>query len=385
MTPYVKTDLTVDTVTLWWPYYRKNFNTIGWKFNKNKRTDRPDSFTKNVDNIHLIYLPQWNEFMVSFSASRLANGCNAFPYTNNQYELVKEKVEQAIQSELGHPLYIEDEDSYISRFDVNKNIEFPSIDDAKELIKWAQKHPVIGKYKKKTYGDNGDYRYMSSGLVLKIYLKNEDPHLSEEIRKTLPPTVRIEAECSKHYKRKMLGKNVSGEILKYPAVWKQFYDATLEKFKLDGTILNFTDYKKAVEEILKFEYPTNRPKTITHKINSLLKISRGHNLDSRKEQVKLINVVSNYNILPYAFKKAELIPDNTLLSNSVISIEEQNFQEYNNFVLEMNLQIFRQLLIRRGETKLCNTSSHTHHTKLAYPTNIPIGKYFWEVPIDDSS
>ena len=382
MTPYVATDLTVDTVTLQWTYYRTDFNFTGWKYNPPKKKDKPDSFYKKVNDVALIYIPHWSMLMASFSASKLANECNAIPYTNNQYDLVREKVEQAIKSELEHRLYIEK--SYISRFDVNKNIEFPSIEEAKEFIKWAQKHPVIGKYIKTPYGDNGDYRKMKSGLVLKIYLKNEDPALPEEIRRNLPPTVRIEAECRKHFRKKMLGKKVSGEILKYPAIWKQFYDSTLEKFKLGGTILNFKDYKSTVQTILQFEYPNNRSSTITKKVHTLIKTSLGQNIKNRKEQVELINKVSNYNILPYAFAKAELIPNNTLLSHSVISVEEQNLREYNDFVLEKNLQIFRQCLNRRKETKLC-TVFHTQYTVIAYPTTIPIGKYYYIVPIDDSS
>lgn len=382
MTKYVETDLTVDTVTLWWPYSERNFDKKGWIYKKRKREDRPDSFTKNIDNIHLIYLPNWNEFMVSFSASKLANGCNAFPYTNNQYELVKEKIEEVIQSTFGHPLNIEN--SYISRFDVNKNIEFPSIKDAKEFIRWAQNHPIIGKYIKTPYGDNGDYRRYKSGLVLKIYLKNEDPALPEEIRKILPPTVRIEAECRKDARRKMLGTDATGEILKYPAIWQHFYNETLEKFKLGGTILNFKDYKNAVQSILQFEYPSNRYSTITKKVNTLIKTSLGQNIKNHKEQVELINKVSNYNILPYAFSKAELIPDNTLLAHSVMSVEEQNFQEYNTIILEENLQIFRQCLNRRKKNAKC-TIFYPPTNTVIYPSYIPIGKYFWIVPIDDSS
>ena len=59
-------------------------------------------------------------------------------------------------------------------------------------------------------------------------------------------------------------------------------------------------------------------------------------------------------------------------------------KEYNDFVLEKNLQIFRQCLNRRKETKLC-TVLHTQYTVIAYPTTIPIGKYYYIVPIDDSS
>jgi hypothetical protein len=119
-------------------------------------------------------------------------------------------------------------------------------------------------------------------------------------------------------------------------------------------------------------------------VHTLIKTSLGQNIKNRKEQVELINKVSNYNILPYAFAKAELIPNNTLLSHSVISVEEQNLQEYNNFVLEKTLHIFRQYLNQRKETKLC-TVSKTHYTTIAYPTTIPIWKYYYIVPIDDSS
>ena len=119
-------------------------------------------------------------------------------------------------------------------------------------------------------------------------------------------------------------------------------------------------------------------------MHTLIKTSLGQNIKNRKEQVELINKVSNYNILPYAFAKAELIPNNTLLSHSVISVEEQNLQEYNNFVLEKTLHIFRQYLNQRKETKLC-TVSKTHYTTIAHPTPISIGRYCYIVPIDDSS
>lgn len=380
MTKYVETDLAVDTVTLQWTYYRTDFDNKGWIYNPPKKKGKPDSYYKKVNDVVLVYLPHWSMLMSSFSASKIANGCNSIPYANNQYDLVKEKVEQAIQSELGHHLYIEN--SYISRFDVNKNIEFPSIEDAKEFIRWAQKHPVIGKYIKTTYGENGDYRRMKSGLVLKIYLKNEDPALPDEIKRNLPPTVRIETECRKYFRKKFIGKQVSGEILKYPAIWKQFYDATLDKFKLGGTILNFKDYKSAVQTILQFEYPNNRYSTITKKVHTLIKTSLGQNIKNRKEQVKLINKISTYNILPYAFDNAELIPDSTLLSHSVISVDEQKFQEYNDFVLEKNLQIFRQCLNRRKEVQLC-TQRHAHYT-IKHPASVSIRKY-QTVTIDDSS
>ena len=48
MTPYVATDLTVDTVTLQWTYYRTDFNFTGWKYNPPKKKDKPDSFYKKV-------------------------------------------------------------------------------------------------------------------------------------------------------------------------------------------------------------------------------------------------------------------------------------------------------------------------------------------------
>ena len=92
MTRYVETDLTVDTVTLQWTYYRTDFNITGWKYNPPKKKGKPDSYYKKVNDVVLVYLPHWSMLMSSFSASKLANGCNSIPYTNDQYDLVKEKI-----------------------------------------------------------------------------------------------------------------------------------------------------------------------------------------------------------------------------------------------------------------------------------------------------
>ena len=73
MTRYVETDLTVDTVTLQWTYYRTDFNITGWKYNPPKKKGKPDSYYKKVNDVVLVYLPHWNMLMTSFSASKIVN------------------------------------------------------------------------------------------------------------------------------------------------------------------------------------------------------------------------------------------------------------------------------------------------------------------------
>ena len=388
MTYYVPTVLTVDTVVLFWSCNMHKLELTGWHYKKAKEKGKSDQFTKTINDTTLIYLPHWSTLMVSFSASKVANGCNIFPYQNSQYEMVKDKIEKIIFEETKKKLHFEE--SYINRLDVNRDIVFPTIKDAKDFIKWAQKHIVVGGYQKNTYNDNGDYRRYKSGLVCKIYLKNEDPTLPDEIKKNLPPTVRIEVECRKSMKRKLLGTQVRGDVLKYPAVWQNFFNSTLEKFKLGGTILNFNDYKNTVTSILKLENPTNRQATIDKKVNRLLETSHGNNVSNRKLMVSLVNKISNYNILPYYFKKAELIPDGTLMAPCVISVEEQKLIEYNNYVnnyvTEKNLKLFESVLKKKKEAKLCKKilSKSIYLTIVKLLTTFT-QKFFTRVPVVDSS
>lgn len=383
MTHYVPTVLTVDTVVLIWSCNIHKFAFTGWHYKKAKEKGKSDQFIKTIGDTTLIYLLHWNKLMVSFSASKVANGCNIFPYQNSQYEMVKDKIEKIIFEETKKKLHFEE--SYINRLDVNRDIVFSTIKDAKDFIKWAQKHIVIGGYQKNTYNDNGDYRRYKSGLVCKIYLKNEDPTLPDKIKKNLPPTVRIEVECRKSMKRKMLGTQVCGDILKYPAVWQTFFNITLEKFKLGGTILNFNDYKNTVTSILKLENPTNRQATIDKKVNRLLETSHGNNVSNRKLLVSLVNKISNYNILPYYFEKAELIPDCTLMADSVMSVEEQQLIEYSTIVNEKNMKIFESVLKKKKEAKLCKRISNPIYLITVKLLTTFTQKFFTRVPVMDSS
>lgn len=387
MTHHIETCLSPDTVVLNWPCNMRNFDFTGWRYKKRKKEGKSDQFTKTIGNVVLIYLPQWSMLLASFSASKVANGCNAFPYKNSQYEMLKYRIEKTIFDETKKTLHIED--SFVTRFDVFRNIIFPTISDCKYFIKWAQWHPVVGGYLKTTYNDNGDYRRYKSGLTCKIYLKNEDPALPDEIKKNLPPTARIETEVRNSMRRKMLGQ-VRGDILKYPALWQKFFIATLEKFKLGGTILSFNDYKNTVTCILKFENPTNRQSTIDKKVKMLLDSSRGNVVSNRKKQVGLINKIASYNINPFAFSKAELIPDGTLMAPCVISVEEQKLIEYNNYVnnyvTEKNLKLFESVLKKKKEAKLCKKilSKSIYLTIVKLLTTFT-QKFFTRVPVVDSS
>lgn len=383
MTYYVPTVLTVDTVVLNWPCNMRNFDFTGWRYKKRKKEGKSDQFTKTIGNVVLIYLPQWCTLMVSFSASKVANGCNAFPYKNSQYEMLKYRIEKTIFDEIKKTLHIED--SFVTRFDVFRDIIFPTISDCKYFIKWAQWHPVVGGYLKTTYNDNGDYRRYKSGLTCKFYLKNEDPALPDEIKKNLPPTVRSETEVRNSMRRKMLGQ-VRGDILKCPAVWQTFFNTTLEKFKLGGTILNFNDYKNTVTSILQFENPTNRQSTIDKKVEILLDSSRGNVVSNRKKQVGLINKVASYNVNPFAFEKSELIPDGTLMAPCVTSVEEQKLIEYNNYVTEKNLKIFESVLKKKKEAKLCKKIlSKPVYLIIVKSLTTFTQKFFTRVPVMDSS
>ena len=384
MTYYVPTVLTVDTVVLNWPCNMRNFDFTGWRYKKRKKEGKSDQFTKTIGNVVLIYLPQWCTLMVSFSASKVANGCNAFPYKNSQYELLKYRIEKTIFDETKKTLHIED--SFVTRFDVFRNIIFPTISDCKYFIKWAQWHPVVGGYLKTTYNDNGDYRRYKSGLTCKFYLKNEDPALPDEIKKTLLPSVRFEAGCRNSMRRKLLGTQIRGDILKYPAIWQSFFNKTLEKFTLAGTILNFDEYENIVTDILQFENPTNRQSTIKKKVDMLLDTSRGNIVSDRKKQVGLINKIANYNILPFAFEKAELIPDGTLMAPCVISVEEQQLIEYNNYVTERNIKLFESVLKKKKEAKLCKKIlSKPVYIIIVKLLNSFTQKFFTRVPVMDSS
>ena len=385
MTHHIETCLSPDTVVLNWPCCMRKFDFSGWHFKKRKKEEKPDQFTKKNGDIVLIYLPQWSMLLASFSASKVANGCNAFPYKNSQYEMLKYRIEKTIFDETKKTLHIED--SFVTRFDVFRNIIFPTISDCKYFIKWAQWHPVVGGYLKTTYNDNGDYRRYKSGLTCKFYLKNEDPALPDEIKKFLLPSVRCETGCRNSMRRKLLGTQIRGDILKYPAIWQNFFNKALEKFTLAGTILNFDEYEKIVTKILKIENPINRQSTIDKKVEILLDSSRGNVVSNRKKQVGLINKVASYNVNPFAFSKAELIPDCTLMADSVMSVEEQQLIEYNTIVNEKNMKIFEQCIAqKKKEAKLCKRIlNQTIHFTIIRLLITFTQKFFTKVPVMDSS
>ena len=354
MTHYIPCDLSVDTVTLNW-YGIYDLNTDGWKYEPAKEKDDLDSFTKFMkDGMILNYKPLCGLLSVSFSASRVANEYNCFEYTNDQYDYVKEQIEQAVQQ--ATKLLINFEEGIISLLDVNRTMIMSSMDDCKEMIAWLQNQPTIGKYKRKPMRDNGERRWFKSGLNLNVYIKNEDPRLPIEIRSTLPPTIRVEVQGRKELRKKLLGKQVKATVLKYPAKWVQYFNDSINKFKLSGTIINHGEFDIIAAEVLEVENPKLRPSTITKNIQLLNRFLTGNN-QKRSKAVGLLNKIYNYDICPFPFYNPVIIQNQTLTAGAVISAEKQQEIEHNEEMLERTLLLFRECLDRK-EAKKCENIIH---------------------------
>lgn len=350
MTMYVPCDLSVDTVTLNW-YYIHNIDVRGWKYNP-PISERPlDSFTKFFpDGVTVTYTPGCSQLSVSFSASRVANGYNCFEYTNNEYDIVKEKVETEIYNATG--LYLPFEEGVISRLDVYRSFVFPGMKDCKAFVKWLQDQPIIGKYKRDAYADNGEWRWFESGLVLKAYIKNEDPHLPKEIRDTLPPTVRLEMESKKGFRRKLLGRNVTADILKYPALWVDYYNTALEKFKLNGTIVSKSSLHKMIEQVMRAENSNVRKATIAKYTDAVDRFSKGDN-SIRADAVKIMNKLYEQGVCPFPLKQPSTLLKGTLSAGVVLSQHEQQHQERCVASIQNTIAFFEEYINTKKEKLKC--------------------------------
>ncbi|MBR4910554.1 MAG: hypothetical protein IKZ47_04455 [Clostridia bacterium] len=328
MKSLVRPDVSIDTISLCWYNFDSGFDLSNWKYCPKKSEKQYDSFLYYKDSVTLIYIPAIHLLMASFSASKVANGSNALPYRFEQYNGVREKVEEIIRMAAGQQLKIAD--SFVSRLDVYKQFTFKTRAEAAQMISWMQKQPNQGKSVKTIYSDNGDYRRFKNGLVLKAYIKSDDPRLLKDEQERLKPTVRIEVECRKTARRKTLGKMVSAEgVLRYPASWVGLFNYTLDKFRLTGKVLTKNNFKKRTKEILKKEYPKSRPSTI----NKYLRILCSATDSDKKKKVELINKISKHGICPFC------APNEYVLSaKSTVSPQQQK-----------TIELFRQCIATKRE------------------------------------
>lgn len=377
MTLYVPCDLSVDTVTLNW-YYIHTVDVGGWKYNVAEDAESMDSFSKYMaDGVIVAYIPGRSQISVSFSTSRVANGYNCFEYTNNEYDIVKEKIETAVCQATG--MHLPFEEGVISRLDVYRSFVFPDMKDCKVFVKWLQDQPIIGKYKREAYSDNGEWRWFKSGLVLKAYIKNEDPHLPQEVRDTLPPTVRLEIESKKGFRRKLVGRSITANILKYPALWVDYYNTALEKFKLNGTLVSKRSLLKKIEQISRAEQPNIRQTTITKRINAVDRFLHGE-MNMRAEAVKTMNKLHAKGICPFPLPRPERVEHLTLSAGVVMTVAEQQQQERWQDRIRKAQSFYRSCIECKLEEKLCEQSI----TYICYMFTIALGQYHL-VPIRDSS
>lgn len=377
MTLYVPCNLSVDTVTLNW-YYIHTVNIGGWKYNVAEDTESMDSFSKYMpDGVIVIYIPGRSQISVSFSASRVVNGYNCFEYTNNEYDLVKDRIETAVYH--ATRIHLPFEEGVISRLDVYRSFVFPDMKDCKVFVKWLQGQPIIGKYKREAYSDNGEWRWFKSGLVLKAYIKNEDPHIPQEIRDILPPTVRLEVESKKGFRRKLLGKNVTADILNYPALWVDYYNTALKKFKLNGTLLNKQSLHKKINQIIRAEQPNIRPNTIAKNINVVDRFLQG-DMSMRAEAVKIMNKLHAQGVCPFPLTRPGRVKHQTLSAGEVMPMAEQKQQERWQDTIKKVQVVYKQCIEYKLEEKSCKTS--IVYTPYIFTTNC--GQYHL-VPFRDSS
>ena len=268
----INTDLSVDTVRIYFMHSFFHIDSAIWR-----RID-DDMYFCCRKNVRFTYNSGTATLTAEFSASRLANGCNAFPYEYHQYTIIRDVVERELFAVTGRAYHMSD--AKISRIDVYRTLEFDSIDKARGFITALNTAPDAGRIKHKVYGDDGDgqsdYVDYTKGDLVKAYVKNDDPALPEELRDILPPTVRIEAECKKRADAKGITNRYSAEaVLKYPAIWVEIYNATLDKLKRGGRILPMKTLIRTARMLLKEKHPKMRTNTVNKRIAALRKIIKG--------------------------------------------------------------------------------------------------------------
>lgn len=373
MTAYVPCEVSVDTVTLNW--YDVQISELGrWRYNPPSPEYPLDSFTRFLsDGITLTYSLVDKRLSVSFSASRLANGLNCFEYTNNEYDIVKDTIVNAVCNETGIKICFDE--GVLSRLDVYRTFIFPRISDCKKVIKWLQDQPVLGKYKEKSFSDCGEWRWYESGLVLKAYIKNLDPHLSQEIRDLLPPMVRIEAECRKGFRRKLLGTNVKASILKYPSMWVNYFNTTLDKFKLNGQLVNKRQLHKEIERTIRRDKPAVRQTAINKAIHMVDCFLKGDK-NARASAVRVMNKLYAQGVCPFPVGALPQIVGQTLAAATVMSVTEQQLLE----TVKRMQSLYQACITQKLEEQSCKKTS----TNTPFVFMITLGQYHL-VPIIDSS
>lgn len=363
MTYYVPCDLSIDTVTLNW-YGIYDLDTTNWKYTPAEKPGEMDSFTRfRQDGITVRYYPCCSLVSASFSASRVANKYNCYEYTNDQYDYVKETVERVIQQATELPIQFEE--GIISRLDVYRSLILPSDEDCRRFITWLQKQPTIGKYKREARADNGERRWFKTGLTLNAYIKNDDPHLPNEVRVILPPTVRIEVQGRKELRKKLLGRQVPATVLRYPAAWVQYYNDALDKFKLNGSLHDVQGSTSIAAEVIRLKHHNPRPSTIVQELRLLERFLAG-DTKRRSKAVGLLNKIYSYNVCPFPISTPKIIQNQTLTASAVISVDKQRDLEHNEEILERTLAIFRAYLNRKEVTPCEET---IHYTIYVMPTS----------------
>jgi hypothetical protein len=259
--------------------------------------------------------------------------------------------------------------------DVYRSFTLPQLKDCKKMIKWLQEQPVLGKFKKKPYSDTGDWRWFTSGLILKAYIKNLDPHLPQEVRDLLPPTVRLEAECKKGFRRKLLGTNVKATILKYPSMWVEYFNATLDKFKLNGLLVNQRELHKEISRTMRQEKPAVRQTTIKKHIHMVDRFLKGDK-NARASAVRVMNKLYAQGVCPFPVGALPQIVGQTLAAATVMSVTEQQLLE----TVKSMQSLYQACITQKLEEQSCKKTS----TNTPFVFMITLGQYHL-VPIRDSS
>ena len=201
----IKTDLSVDMVRVYWN------NCFFYADDSKWSRIKADMFFRKSGDVIMTYSFQSHVLTARFSVSKLATGCNAFPYEYLQYQMIRDIVENEVLYASGVPYRLSD--ARVSWIEFYRSLEFDSIGQARDFVSALNNVPKSGKIRHTVYesqpdddeqdGDDiqenavSDYTYLKSGDLVKAYVKNDDPCLPEEIREILPPTVRIEVECKK--------------------------------------------------------------------------------------------------------------------------------------------------------------------------------------------
>jgi len=190
-------------------------------------------------------------FTVQISLSTLQNGCNVKGYdffnTYRFVDIINNDIYNATQNDS-----FKMEDGKLCRVDLNSDFIFPNESSAKEFERFTNTISTPRAFEKIKYKTG--FIMLTSvrrNVELRVYRKDLDPNVPENIKKYMKPTVRVEFQFSSAKKiRTYFGIDSPVDVMTAPKYALVAWNKILEKYKLDAAVCSRRQFFCLAKEIL---------------------------------------------------------------------------------------------------------------------------------------